>query len=188
MIMAFQCFFLLLPYNSIIAVNTKTFGEWGYGSLGYYSLAIIYITQCFSSFFAPSIVHKMDIQKALMSSALTIPFWILAHYVITWGLHHDIVVPLVIIVAVIVGAGNAVFWYALFKYINDSLKICYTKAPLYMSIFWMIIMGSTMFSYFVNSFLFWQSSLRIMLIGASVMSLLAALSFLLTPDPNLPFG
>jgi hypothetical protein len=69
--------FLFIAFNSAANISTQALSNNGFGDLGFYTMATLYLAFSLSSFFSPFFVLKLGDKTSLFVSGLCYCFWIL---------------------------------------------------------------------------------------------------------------
>ena len=154
--------FLLLfcAFNTAQNLASSVLNQLGFGNLGFVSLAVLYFTFAFCSFFATSIVNHLGERAAMFIGAICytayIATFLLPSAKAKYGgdifLFNDLFIKLIInVAAVINGFGAGVLWVGAGKYLariaNDQNKGQYN------SIFWSFFMTSQIVGSIMGSFI-----------------------------------
>jgi hypothetical protein len=67
--MSFGYFLVFAPFFSVIILSASILEANGYGNLGFYAVAIVFIGCSLSSFFSSHIVGRLGINKSFILSA-----------------------------------------------------------------------------------------------------------------------
>lgn len=154
-----------------------------YDQLGYFSLALLYLTLGFGCLIATAIMGKIGVKKSLMLGSFCDTMWILCSlppafksenpgstlFVYTDGFIYFTQ----LFASVLDGFGDAVQWVAQGKYISD----CATEKTkgFYFSYFWTYYMSSQVFGNLIAAFLlryFEQSTFFLIMAAVSSTSII----------------
>jgi hypothetical protein len=87
--------------------------ERGYGNLGFYGLAVLYVCLSLTSFIAPSIAGMMRTQRVLQIGCLSFTLWIVTGLVATLeNVSEGVVTVAVIGGSICNGVGGSIIWVA----------------------------------------------------------------------------
>ena len=73
---SFGIFIIYIAFNSTANICSLIFSKNGYGSLGYYMLAVLFLAWGIGSIFASAIVLKLGYRCCLVTGCLTQCIWI----------------------------------------------------------------------------------------------------------------
>lgn len=103
--------------------------DFGYGNLGFYNIAVLFLVYAIGSFFSTAMVNKMGIKFGLTLGAILKTLWVLAAVVPAYGslstdkdywlYSRDFIFPFQLTMSAICGIGNSLVWPAQGKYIAD---------------------------------------------------------------------
>ena len=134
--------------------------EDGFGKLGFYSLAVVFLTSGICSFFATSFISKLGTRVSLGLGAIFNSLWvysaILAAYkndnpytdsIIT---NDAFVTTVILILAVVSGLGNSLLWVASGYYTAECAN--FQNKGCYFSLFWILLKSSSIFGNLIGAF------------------------------------
>ncbi len=125
--------------------------DFGYGNLGFYNIAVLFLVYAIGSFFSTAMVNKMGIKFGLTLGAVFKSLWVLAAVVPAYGsissqrntywlYSQEFIYPFQLTMSAICGIGNSLVWPAQGKYIADCANE-QTKG-FYYGYFWAYYMSS----------------------------------------------
>ena len=132
---------------------TKVLKDDGFSSMGFTSLAVLYLTFAICGFFGTAIVNKINrINISMSMGGLCYSFWIICFLLpsfyheyddkdnLPWILNKNLIKALIIITAIINGAGAGILWVSQGKFISE----CATEENkgFYNSYFWAFFMSA----------------------------------------------
>ena len=116
------CFFIQFLSNAAAAtVVTKALRESGFGNLGFYFLALIYVLFGLSSLITPNFVRKFGPNLSMVLGSITFSFLMLAFSLATLGVSsetykqyfsYNTVLVILIIGSFVNGFGASLLWIA----------------------------------------------------------------------------
>jgi hypothetical protein len=77
--------FLFISYMSVLNLVTITYEQNGYGSLGFDSISVIYISWGFGSIFSPVVIKSVGQRWAIALGALSNCGWVLGALLSTFN-------------------------------------------------------------------------------------------------------
>ncbi|CDW82555.1 major facilitator superfamily protein [Stylonychia lemnae] len=165
--------------------------SFGYGELGFYNIAVLFLVYGIGSFFSTATINKMGIKFGLVVGAIFKSLWVLACIVPAYGSQssdkdywlysRDFIYPFQLIMSAICGIGNSMVWPAQGKYIADCANE-ETKGFFY-GYFWAFYMSSQIIGNIIGaSVLGAQNSVNFFYIMASL-GFLASFLFIFLKKP-----
>jgi Ion channel regulatory protein UNC-93 len=140
---SFGFFVTMFAFFSAASVYSKVLKEKGFGNLGFYGLAVLYVSLSMSSFVAPTIASMLKTQRVLQIGTISFTAWVFTGYVATIDNISETMVQIAVILGSIInGFGGSIFWVAQGKYLSHCVRICEEKSGMYTSVFWTICLGS----------------------------------------------
>jgi MFS family permease len=120
---------LFIAFNSAANLSAKAMKDDDLGSLGFYSMAVLYFVFAFCSFFSTAIVNKLGTKMSLVCGALCYFFWVFcflcpAFYADNKNsslflLNKGFIYFIVLFSSAVNGFGAGILWVAQGKYIAD---------------------------------------------------------------------
>ena len=123
--LSFGFFTTLFSFFSAANVFSKLMKERGYGNLGFYGLAVLYVALSLSSFAAPSVAGSMKTQRVLQIGCFSFTLWVLSGLVATLeGVSEGLATVSVVAGSICNGVGGSIIWVAQGKYLANCVKKC----------------------------------------------------------------
>lgn len=113
---------LFTSYNSSLNIQSQVMIDDGFGDLGFYSIAVLYLCTAFGSLFSTAIMNKLGWKACFFIGGLTLTLW--SFVSIFAAMRGDgscssqfycsvsFVDFIILFVSVINGFGNALYWVA----------------------------------------------------------------------------
>ncbi len=133
-------------YNTLQNLTTQLFEQLGFSTLGFYVLAVVYITMCASSLFCGSIVARFGTKKLLVCS-VSLECSIVAAYLLpgfcanldssSIACSYLSVAAVFLLASVCMGVGAGIMWIAQGKYLADCARR-ENNADVLQGVFWLL--------------------------------------------------
>lgn len=134
---------MFIAFSSSASIYSKIMRDRGYGNLGFYGMALLYLSFSIGCFLAPSVTSMVSKpQRSFQYSSFTYTLWILSAYIGASVDNETIVVSSGIIGNVLIGLGASTLWVTHGKYLADFIKSNPPQSGHYSSLFFMIFASS----------------------------------------------
>lgn len=193
LILSGSFFILFMAFFSAANSAAKALRDCGFGSLGFYSLSMLYLNFGIASLWTPRIIKKLNAKLGMIIASLFYALWSIAlgltsaalkSVTISSMLSYNAVVVIVLTISFVSGAGCSLLWIAQGKYLSDCAEAKPAKKGFYNSLFWFTMFLAQVSSSLLNAYVLGsfsqQAYLFIISTGIALLSTVCMILFL--PD------
>ncbi|TNV78843.1 hypothetical protein FGO68_gene15401 [Halteria grandinella] len=193
LILSGSFFVLFMAFFSAANSASKALKDSGFGSLGFFSLSMLYLNFGLASLWTPRIIKRLDAKLGMVVASLFYALWIISLAMTTAALKseaisamlsYNAVVVIVLSISFVSGAGCSMLWIAQGKYLSDCAEAKPAKKGFYNSLFWFTMFLAQVSSSLLNAFVLGSFSqvayLFVISTGICILSTICLLVFL--PD------
>ena len=141
---------LFIAFNSAANLSAQTMSNLGYGGLGFYTMAVLYLVFAFTSFFSTAIVNKIGTKASLIFGGLCYFFWVFCFLAPAFSdekkgsafflFNKGFIYFLSLFSAAVNGLGAGILWVAQGKYVAECASD--ENKGFFFSFFWAFFMAS----------------------------------------------
>ena len=178
---------VFIAFNTAQNIQSEALENDGFGKLGFWAVAILYLFIAVGSVFSTVILNKIGEVKCMAVGSFVNTPWILSFALCSLDhggilMNKQVITAVILLLSMLNGIGQAIQWVGQGKYMSDCATD--TTKGFFMSYFWAFYMSSPIFGNLIAAYCIRRMSQAMLFVVMAVISLVAAVSALFLRQPE----